>query len=261
MNYSFNDERSLTARFFDGDAATAYEYFGAHTENRDGKNGVVFRVWAPNAQSVAVVGSFNNWNKGTDYMSKTGDGVWELFIEGDLSGESYKFCIETPWFEKIMKSDPFAFYAEKLPDNASVVHDLSGYEWQDGAWLEHRRTTDSLKAPMNIYEVHAGSWKRNEDGSFYTYRQLADELTAYLKEMHYTHVQFMPLMEHPYDLSWGFQTTGYYAATSRYGTPEDLMYLIDRLHQENIGVIMDWVPSNFPKDSFALERERGSQAR
>ena len=159
MNYSFNDERSLTARFFDGDAATAYEYFGAHTENRDGKNGVVFRVWAPNAQSVAVVGSFNNWNKGTDYMSKTGDGVWELFIEGELLGESYKFCIETPWFEKIMKSDPFAFYAEKLPDNASVVHDISGYEWQDGAWLEHRRTTDSLKAPMNIYEVHAGSWK------------------------------------------------------------------------------------------------------
>lgn len=258
MNYSFNEERSPALQFAQGDAAFVYEFFGAHLVSRDGRQGALFRVWAPNAQSVSVVGSFNNWDKTSDFMKKTDEGNWELFIEGDFKLETYKYCIETPWFEKILKSDPFAFYAEKRPDNASVVYPLSGYEWQDGAWLEHRKTADSLKEPMNIYEVHAGSWKRNEDGSFYTYRQLADELVAYLIDMHYTHVQFMPLMEHPFDLSWGFQTTGYYAATSRYGTPEDLMFLIDKLHQANIGVIMDWVPSNFPKDSFALERFDGT---
>ena len=216
MNYSLSEERSASAVFAEGDGAYSYEYFGARLAEKNGEKGAVFRVWAPNAQNVAVVGSFNDWNKTENFMNRNRDGVWELFIAGVGQGDTYKYCIETPWFEKIMKSDPFAFL------------------------------------------IHAGSWKRKPDGSFYTYRMLADELTDYLCDMHFTHVQFMPLMEHPYDPSWGFQTTGYFAATSRYGTPEDLMYLIDTLHRHNIGVIMDWVPSNFPKDSFALSKFDGT---
>ena len=258
MNYSLDDCRGMAERFFAGDGVHSYEYFGARPAEQDGRQGVLFRVWAPNANSVAVVGSFNDWNKTDRFMNKNRDGVWELFIEGVKPLDSYKYCIETPWFEKIMKSDPYAFYAENRPDNASRVFDLGGYEWGDGEWMNRRAQSDSLRLPMNIYEIHAGSWKRNEDGSFYTYRQLAEELTAYLCDMHFTHVQFMPLTEHPFDGSWGFQTTGYFAATSRYGTPEDLMYLIDTLHRHGIGVMMDWVPSNFPKDAFALAKFDGT---
>ena len=227
MNYSLSDVRTAAEAFAAGDGAFSYEYFGARRAEKNGEQGVLFRVWAPNARSVSVVGSFNDWNKTENFMHKNRDGNWELFIKGIGQGESYKYCIETPWFEKVMKSDPFAFYAENRPDNASRVFDLGAYQWGDGEWQESRRTADSLREPMNIYEIHAGSWKRNEDGSFYTYRQLAEELTDYLCDMHFTHVQFMPLTEHPYDPSWGFQTTGYFAATSRYGTPEDLMFLID----------------------------------
>lgn len=258
MNYSLSEERSQSEQFFAGDGTSVYEYLGAHFESRRGKAGAVFRVWAPNALSVAVSGSFNNWSKTAHFMNRLDNGIWELFIEDIGEGESYKYCIETPWFEKIFKSDPFAFYAEKRPDNASRLFDIEKYEWNDSEWIERRKETDSLKTPMNIYEVHAGSWKRHEDGSYYTYRELADELTAYLLDMHFTHVQFMPLTEHPFDGSWGFQTTGYFAATSRYGTPEDLMYLIDTLHQNNISVLMDWVPSNFPKDGFALSKFDGT---
>lgn len=258
MNYTLSEERSAAEVFAAGDGAFSYEYFGARPLTRDGSPGTLFRVWAPNAQSVSVVGSFNDWNKTADFMRRNRDGHWELFVEGVKPGDSYKYCVETPWFEKIMKSDPYAFYAETRPDNASRVYDLGGYEWGDGEWLDGRAQRDSLRLPMNIYEIHAGSWKRNPDGSFYTYRQLADELTEYLCDMHFTHVQFMPLTEHPFDPSWGFQTTGYFAATSRYGTPDDLMYLIDALHQRGIGVIMDWVPSNFPKDSFALSKFDGT---
>ena len=258
MNYSFNDSRSEITLFCEGDSVGAYRYFGAHPEERDGKQGVVFRVWAPNAESVSVVGDFNDWNKNADFMSKREGGSWELFIEGLGTGHSYKYCIETPWFEKILKSDPFAFYAQKRPDNASIIYDINGYEWNDGAWLERRRNTDSLKAPMNIYEVHLGSWKRNPDNSFYSYRQFADELTDYMTDMHYTHVQLMPIMEYPFDGSWGYQTTGYFAATSRYGEPKDFMYMVDKLHQAGIGVLVDWVPSNFPKDDFALSKFDGT---
>lgn len=258
MNYNLHDERSEITRFCEGDSVRAYDYFGAHFEQRDGKAGAVFRVWAPNAESVSVVGDFSGDNPNGLMMEKRDGGAWELFVEGAGEGQSYQFGIVTPAFEQIVKSDPFAFCAQLRPDTASVLYNLEGYEWGDGAWLEHRRATDTLKSPMNIYEVHLGSWKRNPDGSFYNYRQFADELTAYVIDMNYTHVQLMPVMEYPYDGSWGYQTTGYFAATARYGAPKDLMYLIDKLHQAGVGVIVDWVPSNFPKDEFALARFDGT---
>ena len=258
MNYSLNDGRSEIARFCDGDSVRAFDYFGAHPEERDGKQGVMFRVWAPNAISVSVTGDFNDRDRDADFMTKCDGGAWECFVENASPGQRYQFCIETPAFRRILKSDPFAFYAQMRPDTESIIYDLDGYRWNDGAWLERRGQTDTLTRPMNIYEVHLGSWKRNPDGSFYSYRQFADELVDYVVDMRYTHVQLMPVMEYPYDGSWGYQTTGYFAATSRYGEPKDFMYLVDRFHQAGIGVIVDWVPSNFPKDSFALARFDGT---
>ena len=259
MDYRPDDNRTAAELFNDGENLRAYEYFGAHKAVRKDKQGVLFRVWAPHAMSVSVVGDFNDWNKNSNHMkNRNDDGIWELFIEGIGQLELYKYCIETPWFEKILKSDPYAFYAEKRPDNASLIYDIEGYKWHDSEWLDRRAKTDLTKAPVNIYELHAGTWKRNEDGSYCSYTQLADELVPYMQEMHYTHVQLMPIMEHPFGGSWGYQTTGYFAPTSRYGMPKEFMYFVDKLHQANIGLILDWVPSNFPKDSFALAKFDGT---
>ena len=259
MDYRPDDKRTAAELFNDGENLRAYEYFGAHKAVRKDKQGVLFRVWAPHALSVSVVGDFNDWNKNSNHMkNRNDDGIWELFIEGIGQLELYKYCIETPWFEKILKSDPYAFYAEKRPDNASLIYDIEGYKWHDSEWLDRRAKTDLTKAPVNIYELHAGTWKRNEDGSYCSYTQLADELVPYMQEMHYTHVQLMPIMEHPFGGSWGYQTTGYFAPTSRYGMPKEFMYFVDKLHQANIGLILDWVPSNFPKDSFALAKFDGT---
>lgn len=259
MDYRPDDNRTAAELFNDGENMRAYEYLGAHKAVRKDKQGVLFRVWAPHAMSVSVVGDFNDWNKNSNHMkNRNDDGIWELFIEGIGQLELYKYCIETPWFEKILKSDPFAFYAEKRPDNASLIYDIEGYKWHDSEWLDRRAKTDLTKAPVNIYELHAGTWKRNEDGSYCSYTQLADELVPYMQEMHYTHVQLMPIMEHPFGGSWGYQTTGYFAPTSRYGMPKEFMYFVDKLHQANIGLILDWVPSNFPKDSFALAKFDGT---
>ena len=259
MDYRPDDNRTAAELFNDGENMRAYEYFGAHKAVRKDKQGVLFRVWAPHALSVSVVGDFNDWNKNSNHMkNRNDDGIWELFIEGIGQLELYKYCIETPWFEKILKSDPYAFYAEKRPDNASLIYDIEGYKWHDSEWLDRRAKTDLTKAPVNIYELHAGTWKRNEDGSYCSYTQLADELVPYMQEMHYTHVQLMPIMEHPFGGSWGYQTTGYFAPTSRYGMPKEFMYFVDKLHQANIGLILDWVPSNFPKDSFALAKFDGT---
>lgn len=259
MDYRPDDNRNAAELFNDGENMRAYEYLGAHKAVRKDKQGVLFRVWAPHAMSVSVVGDFNDWNKNSNHMkNRNDDGIWELFIEGIGQLELYKYCIETPWFEKILKSDPYAFYAEKRPDNASLIYDIEGYKWHDSEWLDRRAKTDLTKAPVNIYELHAGTWKRNEDGSYCSYTQLADELVPYMQEMHYTHVQLMPIMEHPFGGSWGYQTTGYFAPTSRYGMPKEFMYFVDKLHQANIGLILDWVPSNFPKDSFALAKFDGT---
>ena len=258
MNYSFNEARPALEVFHTGDSVRAYDFLGAHLVNRNDKNGVVFRVWAPTARSVSVAGDFNNWNNEANYMYNIGYGVWEVFVEGVKQFCTYKYCIESEYGDRIMKADPYAFHAQTRPGQASVVYDIESYSWNDSEWFNKRKENNISSSPMNIYEIHAGSWRKYPDGNFFNYQKLADELIPYLKEMHYTHVQLMPIMEYPYDGSWGFQTTGYYAPTSRYGTPSDFMAFVDKLHGEGIGVILDWVPSNFPTDDFGLARFDGS---
>ena len=258
MNYSFNEARPALEVFHTGDSVRAYDFLGAHLVNRDDKNGVVFRVWAPTARSVSVAGDFNNWNNEANYMYNIGYGVWEVFVEGVKEFCTYKYCIESEYGDRLMKADPYAFHAQTRPGQASVVYDIESYSWNDSEWFNKRKENNISSSPMNIYEIHAGSWRKYPDGNFFNYQKLADELIPYLKEMHYTHVQLMPIMEYPYDGSWGFQTTGYYAPTSRYGTPSDFMAFVDKLHGEGIGVILDWVPSNFPTDDFGLARFDGS---
>ena len=258
MNYSFNEARPALEVFHTGDSVRAYDFLGAHLVNRNDKNGVMFRVWAPTARSVSVAGDFNNWNNEANYMYNIGYGVWEVFVEGVKEFCTYKYCIESEYGDRLMKADPYAFHAQTRPGQASVVYDIENYSWNDSEWFNKRKENNISSSPMNIYEMHAGSWRKYPDGNFFNYQKLADELIPYLKEMHYTHVQLMPIMEYPYDGSWGFQTTGYYAPTSRYGTPSDFMAFVDKLHGEGIGVILDWVPSNFPTDDFGLARFDGS---
>ena len=258
MNYSFNEARPALEVFHTGDSVRAYDFLGAHLVNRNDKNGVVFRVWAPTARSVSVAGDFNNWNNEANYMYNIGYGVWEVFVEGVKQFCTYKYCIESEYGDRLMKADPYAFHAQTRPGQASVVYNIESYSWNDSEWFNKRKENNISSSPMNIYEIHAGSWRKYPDGNFFNYQKLADELIPYLKEMHYTHVQLMPIMEYPYDGSWGFQTTGYYAPTSRYGTPSDFMAFVDKLHGEGIGVILDWVPSNFPTDDFGLARFDGS---
>ena len=258
MNYSFNEARPALEVFHTGDSVRAYDFLGAHLVNRNDKNGVMFRVWAPTARSVSVAGDFNNWNNEANYMYNIGYGVWEVFVEGVKQFCTYKYCIESEYGDRLMKADPYAFHAQTRPGQASVVYDIESYSWNDSEWFNKRKENNISSSPMNIYEIHAGSWRKYPDGNFFNYQKLADELIPYLKEMHYTHVQLMPIMEYPYDGSWGFQTTGYYAPTSRYGTPSDFMAFVDKLHGEGIGVILDWVPSNFPTDDFGLARFDGS---
>ena len=259
MAFSINDSRPPLEQFLAGEATKAYEFLGSHFVTWDNRGGVVFRVWAPNAKSVSVVGDFNDWNPDANYMYRISDsGVWELFIEGVWEFACYKYCVETPWNDRIMKTDPYAFHCQTRPDNASRVYYIDGYEWNDASWYEYKKENEHHKQPINVYEMNAGSWRKFEDGNQFSYRKLADELVPYVKEMGYTHIEFMPLTEYPFDGSWGYQVTGYFAATSRYGEPKDLMYLIDRCHQEGIGVILDWVPAHFPKDAHGLGRFDGT---
>ncbi len=246
MAFSINDNRPPLEQFLQGEAARAYHFLGSHFENWDGRQGVVFRVWAPNAKSVSVVGDFNDWNPDAHYMYRISDsGVWELFIEGVWEYACYKYCVETPWNERILKTDPYAFHCQTRPDNASRTYHIYDYQWNDGEWVQWKKDNPHKSQAINVYEVNAGSWKKYEDGNFYSYRALADELIPYVKKMGYTHIEFMPLTEFPFDGSWGYQVTGYYAATSRYGEPKDLMYFVDRAHQEGIGIILDWYIFNY----------------
>ena len=238
--------------FKQGNNFEAYRFFGAHFDCQGGEEGVVFRVWAPHAKAVSVVGDFNSWVPGAHPMAKLDEGVWEAFIPGIREYDVYKFCLTTRQDELVFKADPYAFHAETRPSNASKVYRLEGYEWNDGEWEAQQKKRDPLTAPMNIYELHAGSWRLKENGDPYNYSELADELIPYLKEMGYTHVELLPITEYPYDGSWGYQVTGYFAPTSRYGTPKDFMNFVDKCHQAGLGVIMDWVPAHFPKDGFGL---------
>ena len=238
--------------FHEGSNAQAYSYFGAHRKNADT---VVFRVWAPHAARVSVVGDFNDWSDGADEMQLVpqSDGVWEAQVKGVKLYDAYKYHIFSQNGVETMKADPYGVHMETRPGTATKYYEIdNGYQWTDDAWVAAREQQNIYKSPVNIYEMHAGSWKRYPDGNFYSYRALADELVPYLKKMGYTHVEFMPLTEYPFDGSWGYQVTGYFAATSRYGTPEDLMYLIDTCHNAGIGVILDWVPAHFPKDANGL---------
>lgn len=238
--------------FHEGSNSNAYEYFGSHRKN---KNTVVFRVWAPDAKNVSVTGDFNDWSETENPMKqlKNSGGVWEAEIKNIKPYDMYKYCITAADGRTLMKCDPYGFHMETRPGTATKYYEIDNcYEWHDEKWAEGRNGKNIYESPVNIYEIHAGSWKQYDDGNFYSYRALADSLVPYVKKMGYTHIEFMPLTEYPFDGSWGYQVTGYFAATSRYGEPKDLMYLIDKCHENGIGVILDWVPAHFPKDANGL---------
>ncbi|GAB4229917.1 MAG: 1,4-alpha-glucan branching enzyme [Elainellaceae cyanobacterium] len=261
--------------FGEGNHHRIYEKMGSHVTEIDGVKGVYFAVWAPNARNVSVLGDFNHWDGRHHQMRITGNGVWELFIPGLAYGAAYKYEIKNHHGHIYEKSDPYGFQQEVRPKTASIVADLDSYQWHDDAWLEKRRHTDPLTQPISVYEVHLGSWMHanaaepaiDPDGKpvppvvvadlkpgarFLTYRELADKLVPYVKELGFTHIELLPVAEHPFDGSWGYQVTGYYAATSRFGTPQDFMYFVDKCHQNDIGIIVDWVPGHFPKDGHGL---------
>lgn len=245
--------------FKEGKHYRLYEKFGSHSVEKEGTSGVYFSVWAPHATKVSVIGDFNKWNSTDHILYPRWDesGIWEGFIEGLEWGTLYKYAIETAHGEMLEKSDPYALSWEQNIQAASLVS-TNWYEWNDKEWMNSRWKKNSIEAPISVYELHLGSWRKSEFNTFLNYRDIAGELIPYVKDMGFTHVEFMPVMEYPYDPSWGYQITGFYAATSRFGSPQDLMFLIDELHKHNIGVILDWVPSHFPGDVNGLHRFDGS---
>lgn len=248
---------SLTAQleaFHRGDSVDAYRFMGC----RKAKKGFVFRVWAPNARSVRVVGRFNDWDRSCPPMEQIGYGIWEQTVPNAKLYDEYKYCVERQDGTFVLKSDPYGVHTCTPPENASKIYSLDGFCWGDDQYRKNKRNGNPLENPINIYEVHLGSWRKYEDGNYFSYRHAAEELIAYVKKMGYTHIELMPVSEYPYDPSWGYQVTGYYAPTSRYGTPHDFMAFVDRCHSEGIGVILDWVGAHFPKDENGLYEFDGS---
>lgn len=235
--------------FHNGTNYKAYKFFGNHKINKDK---FAFRVWAPNATAVSVVGDFNSWDNNANKCKLVAPGIWEAIIKGVNIYDCYKYAVTSPTGVVHLKADPYAVHQETRPGTGSKVYELHNYSWGDEAWQKKKENQNILAQPINIYEVHFGSWKRHDDGNFLTYREMAEQLVPYVKDMGYTHIEMLPIMEYPYDGSWGYQVTGYFAATSRYGLPEDLMYFVDCCHKAGIGVILDWVPAHFPKDAFGL---------
>ena len=235
--------------FHNGTNYKAYKFFGNHKINKDK---FAFRVWAPNATAVSVVGDFNSWDKDANKCKLVAPGIWEATVKGVNIYDCYKYAVTSPTGVVHLKADPYAVHQETRPGTGSKVYELHNYSWGDEAWQKKKENQNILAQPINIYEVHFGSWKRHDDGNFLTYREMAEQLVPYVKDMGYTHIEMLPIMEYPYDGSWGYQVTGYFAATSRYGLPEDLMYFVDCCHKAGIGVILDWVPAHFPKDAFGL---------
>ena len=244
--------KAFLEQFHTTGVSDAYRFLGCHAQSRDGVDGFVFRTWAPQAQSVRVTGDFNFWNEEDLPMQPVGCGVWEAFSRFAQPGQRYKLCIKTKDGRTVYKTDPYGNRCGVLPDTASIIEAEDGFVWHDGLYRARRRKEKILNRPVNIYEVHAGSWKRHEDGSVLSFRELAQQLVPYVRDMGYTHIELLPVMEYPYDPSWGYQITCYYAPTHRYGAPEDLKYFIDEAHRAGIGVILDWVPAHFPKDANGL---------
>ena len=259
--YSFSPTLSEFDRHLFG-AGTHYEIYekmGGRLMTHEGARGAAFSVWAPNAKAVSVIGDFNNWDARRSPMRRLGEsGIWELFLPAAAEGDKYKFHVTQCDGRVVDKTDPYGVYAEVRPNNASVLYPLKRYKWKDRRWMTARRKYDFRAAPMNIYEVHLGSWKRAEGNRFVSYTELAEQLIPYVKEMGYTHIEMLPVEEHPFDGSWGYQVTGYYAPTSRYGSPDEFKQFVDACHQNGISVILDWVPAHFPKDDFALARFDGT---
>ena len=244
-----NDRQHQIDSFLGGTNYDAGEFLGAHKlENGD----YAFRVWAPNAQSISVVGDFNGWNRESHYCVPIGGGIWECIASNVSQYTVYKYCVRGADGQVKMKADPYGVHMETRPANGTKIYDISGYEWSDGEWMQKRKKIAPYSSPMNIYELNLGSWRKYPDGNYFSYEKVAEDLIPYLKEMNYTHVEFMPLSEYPFDGSWGYQVIGYFAPTSRFGTPEGFMKLVDALHQAGIGVILDWVPAHFPKDEAGL---------
>ena len=240
--------------FQQGEITQAYDFFGSHFTERNGKKGVVFRVWAPKAASVSVVVDFNHWDRGIHCMDKIGDsGVWELFIPGLKQYDIYKYSIQSAQGQIRLKADPYGFHMETRPNTATKIYDIEGYKWKDDKWQKERQTKDVYSSPMNIYEVHLSSWAtKHDEDELFNYMEAAKKLIPYVKEMGYTHIEIMPIAEYPFDGSWGYQQIGYYAPTSRFGTPHDFMEFVDYCHQNDVGLIVDWVPAHFPKDAAGL---------
>ena len=263
----FNDSYSFmpTLTDFDiylfnaGDHHRIHDKLGAHFAEVNGIGGVQFAVWAPAARCVSVIGSFNNWDRRSHAMRALGSsGIWEIFVPGLKEGELYKFQVKTQQGFVLDKADPYGFEMELRPQTASKVNFLTGHKWKDDAWIAQRKNTDPLGRPMSVYEVHLGSWQRGENNRWLSYREIADRLVTHVKKIGFTHVEFLPVMEHPFDASWGYQVTGYFAPTSRFGSPSDFMFLVDYCHQNGIGVFLDWVPAHFPKDMYALAQFDGT---
>jgi len=251
----YKEDMSLAKYLFHhGQNFRAYDYLGSHfTENKE-KSGFVFRVWAPNAKSVSVVGDFNQWNHQSHPMEKeTEEGIWELFIEGLAEYSLYKFAILTKDGRILLKADPYAFHSETKEQTASFTYRFENkFSWTDEDWQRVKEKQNIYESPLNIYEVHLGSWLKTDDDQYLNYRNMANRLIPYVKKMGYTHLELLPITEHPYDLSWGYQVCGYYSVTSRFGKPEDFMYFVNLAHEHGIGIIMDWVPAHFPKDAHGL---------
>ena len=260
MKFFYQDNLEKDAYFYnEGKNHRAYDFLGSHKVNIDGTEYIRFVVWAPRAKYVNLCGDFNYWDELNLPLERIGQtGLWTITVEGINIYDSYKYRIVGPNDQVKLKADPFAFHAENRPNTASKFYDLAGYKWNDKRWMNKRVDKNGTDSPISIYELNLASWKKKDNGDFYSYREMADELVDYVKDMGFTHVELMPIMEHPYDGSWGYQISGYYAPTSRFGTPHDFMYMIDRFHQKNIGIILDWVPGHFCPDDFALREFDGT---
>ena len=250
-NMISNEQKNLLHWFRRGKNYDAEKFFGVHSINVKNEKAYCFRVWAPNAVSVSVVGDFNNWDRMISPMKKIDDGIWEVFLINLNQFDAYKYSIETKMGKIVLKADPYSTHSETRPGTASKIYE-SDYVWDDSEWIEQKSKRTIYKSPVNIYEVHLNSWRTYEDGSFYNYVHFAEEIIPYMKSLSYTHIEFMPLSEYPFDGSWGYQVTGYFAPTSRFGTPDDFKKMVDMFHQAGIGVILDWVPAHFPKDAAGL---------